>query len=130
MKTIQEEIYRVLTADATLDSLLEVSTNNSKIFPKVPKNFESFPCIAYSIVESSTATVPNGARFIIIEFRVFGKTKTLCENIAERIHILLNYRQTWNKNIVYIKHSGELDLPEEDRDLWSKVLRYQVWAKS
>jgi len=130
MKTVQEDIYSVLTADATLDGLLGATSSNSKIFPIIPKNFESFPCLVYKIVDSISATVPNGSRIIVIELRVFAKDKTICENIFARINALLNYRQNWNKNIVYIRHSGELDLPEEDRDLWSKIIRYQIWAKN
>lgn len=130
MKSVQEDIYTVLVADSTLKTLLKGTSTNSKIFPIIPDNFEDFPCLTYLIVESDSRTVPYNATDIILEFRVFGINKTVCENIKERVREILQYRQNWNKNIVWIRYSGELDLPEEDRSLWSKVFRFRIWAKS
>lgn len=129
MKTIQEDIYTVLTGDSTLDTLLGATSTNSKIFGTIPKNFESFPCLTYQVFSGDSRTVPPNARDIILEFRVFGKNKTVCEDVVARVYTLLQYRQNWDKNIVWIRYSGELDLPEEDRDLWSKVFRFRIWGK-
>ena len=129
MKTVQEDIYTTLTSDATLKTLLDSTSTNGKVFSIVPKNFEDFPCLTYMMLDSIGRTVPTGVEDMTLEFRVFGANKTVCENIVERVKELLQYRQNWDKNIVWIRYSGELDLPEEDRDLWSKVFRFRVWGK-
>lgn len=129
MKSVQEDLYTVLTGDSTLDSLLGATATNSKIFPIIPKNFESFPCLTYEVWDSDSVSVPVGSGELWIEFRAFGANKTVCENITERVKELLQYRQNWNKNLVWIRYSGELDLPEEDRDLWSRIVRFRCWVK-
>lgn len=130
MKKVLEEIYKILTTDTSLLSLLESTSGNKKIFPEIPANWENFPCLTYAIVDSYSATVPNNSRITVLELRVFAKNTTICENVFDRIDALLQYKQDWSKNIVYIRQSGELDLPEEDRKLSSKVMRYQVWCKT
>lgn len=130
MKKQQVNIYTTLKNDTTLATLLGATGSNNKIFPIIPDNFEDFPCLTYSIVDSNFRTTPKNTQDITIEFRVFGSNKTVCEDIFERVNTLMNYLQDWNKSIIYVKQSAELDLPEEDRSLWSKVIRYSVWASN
>lgn len=129
MKTVLEDFFSTLKSDTTLKNLLGGTTTNSKIFPIIPKNYEAFPCLTYQVWDEDSQSIPIGSGELVIEYRAYGKDKTVCENIIERVKELLQYRQNWDKNIVWSRYSGGLDLPEEDRNLWSRIMRVRVWVK-
>ena len=130
MRKNQEDIYAVLTADAQLKTLLGATAGNTKIFPVIPDNFEDFPCMAYSVMGGTFRSYPHGTEDLTLEFHIYDKDKTHCEDIFKRLNDIINYLQKYDKTIVYVKQSSEIDLPEADRKLWGKVIRYQVWTKN
>ena len=135
MKKLQEGVYTVLSGDSQLKTLLGATTLNTKIYPIIPDNFEAFPAIAYSVVGGSFRTAPHGSEDMDLEFHIYADNtsnqgKAQCENIFTRLNYLMNYLQDWSKTITYIKLGSEIDLPEKDRKLWGKVVRYQVWSNN
>ena len=131
MKIQQEKIYTILSSDATLQGLLGAYTGDTKIYPMISEKFELFPCITYAIADSKFRTIPTKVQDIVIEFLIYSKDgKGSVEDIFTRLVYLLNYYQTVNTSIVYMKQIFEMDIPEKDRSLYVKVCRFNIWSKN
>lgn len=129
MQTHIKDIYTILKNDATLKGYLIGTTTDSKIYPAISDKFESFPCITYEVVVGYYRTKPTNTQDITLQLRIFTRNdKQLLENIYSRINNLLNYYQDTNR-LVYLKQTLESDQNETDRQLYTKVLRYQVWSR-
>jgi hypothetical protein len=127
-----KQIVGILEADSTLQTLLEGTATDKKIYPAISDKFENFPCVVYTDLGSVFRTVPRRAQDIPLQLSVSVKDnsepKQKLEDIHTRINALLNYYKDTTKSIVYMREDLALDNNETDRRLFSKVIRYQIWA--
>ncbi len=134
MKPVQEKIYTILSGDATLQTLLGGTASDKKIYPSISDKFEAFPCITYSVIAGEFRSVPKYARDITIEFHIYAKSypnrnsKSTVEDIFARMNTVLNYYSDTTPLIRYLRQSLEMDVPETDRQLFGKVVRYTAWT--
>jgi hypothetical protein len=100
----------------------------------ITDQFEDFPCITYEVVEGSFRTVPKKVEDMVVEIRIWIKARPengsfgLLEDIHTRVNTLLNYYVERMNPIVYMRQDGEFFIPEQDRQLYSKVVRYRLWT--
>lgn len=129
MQTTVKQVVAVLQNDSALQTLLSGTSTNKKIFPSIPNQFESLPCIVYSVIGAGFRSIPFGEEDITLQLNLLSKTsKQNIEDISTRVNTLLNYYNNDFNNIVYMKKVGEVDENETDRQLWQKALRYQIWT--
>lgn len=125
------KLYSILKNDATLASLLGGTATDSRIYPVLNKQLEVFPCITYLEIDEGFNTVPRRTLNIVVNLSIYSKTsKGFVESVANRVNELLNYYKDTDDTIIYIKQvGGGADLPEPDRQLYRKLLRFRIWGK-
>lgn len=131
MQIQTKKIYAVLIAGNALQTLLGGTATDKKIYPSISDKFEAFPCITYEIIASSFRTVPIRVQDISMEFHIYSKVnKQQVEDIYTELDNLLNYYRNTVQDITYIRQSYESDLNDTDRQLFHKVVRYQIWGRN
>lgn len=133
MQTVEKYIYAKLKSDTSLARILEATSRNSKIFPIVPIEFEDYPCLTYEVIDENTNTTPKNTELVEMEFKAFSKgysNRSKCEAIIQSVFENLQYCKNIDNKIIYMKQVMRDDIPEQDRDLYSIMVRYQVWIRS
>lgn len=131
MKIHKIKVFNILSADATLKSLLEATDNDPRIYPLTTEQLEVFPCITYATLNGAFRTVPRKTLDIIIELHIYSKSSvSAVEDIAAEVNNLLNYYIDVDPTIVYMKQILDEDMLEDDRELHHKVVRYQLWGRN
>lgn len=125
------DIITRLETDNTLQTLLEGTTNDKKIRPSKGDNFENFPCITYEIYDGEYNTVPSNTEQSQIQFNIYSKSKKNIEDITLQVNALLNYYKQAQSGtrIIYLKRVLNTDINEPNRQLYGKVVRYEVWSR-
>ena len=94
---------------------------------------EILPAITVQDVSESIRTVPLGKKDIIIQVDIWSITNQLeVDNIYERIQTLINFRQLADdgtNQVYWMREDSMVDLPESERRIWHKAIRYRTWAK-
>jgi hypothetical protein len=134
MKAVQEKIYSILSSDATLAALLGATASDSHIYPQIVNKLEVFPCITYEVVDEMTLNPPLNKQVIIMQFNIYTKEtgngsnpRDKLESIYSKLYSVLNYIKGQNPIIYAIQRGGMYD-DQTDRQLFSKAIRFEIWA--
>ena len=134
MQAAIKQIIAIFQADATLQSLLAGTATDKKIYPAISDQFEAFPCIVYDVISGIYRSIPFGEQDIVLQFTIYTNSKTssgakqVIEDVYSRIVALVNYYNNDANNIVYMRQAGEADQNDTDRQLFAKMVRFQIWT--
>ena len=131
MEHITKKLVSILQGDSTLQTLLGGSVSDKKIYPVIPDQFETFPCITYDEIMSPENTIPKNTVTQEYAINVFVKTtKSDLEAIATRVRTLLRYYAITNPVLYLVSGINAFDNNSTDRQLFSKVIRFTVYSKT
>jgi hypothetical protein len=133
MLQILEFIANTIKNDSQIQGFV-----SDRIFPigvDITPEETLFPLITFFTVSDVIRTVPLGARDGIYQVDVWSRLSQLeTEQIAERIITIVNFTKfntgygtvklRWNRG------DGAVDIPEMDRRIWHKVLRFRTWSNN
>lgn len=129
MQTTVKQVIAILQADSALQTLLNGTTSDKRIYPKTPNQAESFPCIVYAVIGSNYRAAPAGAQDVNIQFDIFSTaSKQVTEDVFTRLVALLNYIDNKYSNIVYVIQTAEVDSNPNDRQLFIKTVRFKIFT--
>jgi hypothetical protein len=126
------KLITILGGDATLQTLLGGSISDTRIYPAISDQSETFPCITYQETGGGFRTTPSNVQDITVDLIIYSKdNKDAVEAIFSRVNALLNYYKQVSSypRIVYAKLVYSADDNDTDRRLFAKVARYQIWSK-
>lgn len=130
MKRISQLIIDTIKSDSAMQSLI-----GSAVYPyNIDISPDKMPAITLLNVSGGWRTCPKNMKDMTIQLDIWSRNnQTEVENIYERLSTILNYiNGTTSSGTIYwwIREENQIDIPEQDdRSLWHKSVRYQVWAK-
>lgn len=129
MYEIKKEIVRILQSDSQLQTLLGGTAQDKRIYPEKNNILENFPCIVYENVDGMEYTVPKNAQQSHFVLKIFSKNSyDELEQITVRAKTVMKYYASLTPRIFWTVKVLEMDNSDEDRLLFSKILRYTVWS--
>ena len=134
MQAAIKQVVAILQGDVSLQTLLAGTSSDKKIYPAIPDQFESFPCVTYDVITGGFRSVPMFEQDITLQLSIYTNAKAssgakqVIENIYSRIISLVNYYNNDSNNIVYMKLVTEADMNDTDRQMYMKALRFQLWT--
>lgn len=129
MLEIDEKIRSLLSSDSTLQTLLGGTATTKKVYPSLPNQDESFPCITYENTGSRENTTPASTQQTDYDIHIYTKTSyDELSQITERVKTLLKYYHSASPRIFHIVKTNEVNQNEDDRQLFTKVIQFTVWS--
>lgn len=133
MLTILEFIVNTLKNDSTLQTFV-----GERIYPSgvdITPESGLFPQITFHTASDLTRTNPAGARDSVYQIDIWSiLSQYEVEQISERILTLLNrtqFHSGYGSTVLrWQRQDAGNDLPEADRRIWRKSLRFRTWATS
>jgi len=132
----QYDIITYLESDATLDTLLSSSANDSKIYPEIAPQDSSLPYIVYSVSDGVLDEILDEIR---ITFRIYSTTKSEAVNIANRLKSLLDKQDEiqnsfsstdyWYYYSKIAYHESLIDNVDKDKLIYIQVMIFNIKYK-
>jgi hypothetical protein len=102
---------------------------DSKIYAGFPKKLKSDPCIVYDLISEESLDPPRNQTIAEVQFQVITSSKTLTEDISDRIYNIFNYItfSADNINIRYAILTTSIDENDNENELFQKIIRYRFY---
>lgn len=109
---IEQYVYNLIVADATLQTLLDNGNGGYHLYPTVvPKTINTDIAVTFSLI--STVDAYPTVKSVQIQFNIFAPTHQEVVEIAQALNNLLNednHKSSGGVNVIYSQRSSEADL--------------------
>lgn len=124
---VKEYLYNLLATNASLQSKLGGTASDKKVYPSFPDREEQFPCVVYSIIDSSTNEVPRDTSITDYQIECYSKLSQLeVEEIADLIKLIVQYKASDSPRLFFSIKTNEVDDNDTSRKLFAKYLRFRI----